>query len=122
VAVGLAAPRRRAEIGLKTLDPPGIDRACHSATRMRARSISVAVASIAFLLTCALSMHAQTAVTVNVDALLNRHPINPNIYGVAHASAADLTDLNTPLNRNGGNNTSRYNWQLNADNRGNDWF
>ena len=67
-------------------------------------------------------MHAQTAVTVNVDALLNRHPINPNIYGVAHASAADLTDLNTPLNRNGGNNTSRYNWQLNADNRGNDWF
>jgi hypothetical protein len=26
------------------------------------------------------------------------------------------------LNRNGGNNTSRYNWQVNADNRGNDWY
>ena len=26
-----------------------------------------------------------------------------------------LSDLNTPLNRNGGNNTTRYNWQLNAD-------
>jgi hypothetical protein len=33
-----------------------------------------------------------------------------------------LNDLNTPLNRNGGNNTTRYNWQLNADNRGNDWY
>ncbi len=33
-----------------------------------------------------------------------------------------MNDLNSPLNRNGGNNTTRYNWQLNADNRGNDWY
>jgi hypothetical protein len=26
------------------------------------------------------------------------------------------------LNRNGGNNTTRYNWQSNADNRANDWY
>ena len=62
------------------------------------------------------------AVTVNVDANANRHAINPNIYGVAHATTAQLNDLNSPLNRNGGNNTTRYNWQLNADNRGNDWY
>ncbi len=62
------------------------------------------------------------AVTVTVDATGNRHPINPNIYGVAYASTADLNDLNVPLNRYGGNNTTRYNWQLNADNRGNDWY
>ena len=37
-------------------------------------------------------------------------------------STAQLNDLNSPLNRNGGNNTTRYNWQLNADNRGNDWY
>ena len=60
--------------------------------------------------------------TVTIDASLNRRPINPNIYGVAHATAAQLNDLNSPLNRNGGNNTTRYNWQLNADNRGNDWY
>jgi hypothetical protein len=89
---------------------------------MRARSISGVAASLVVLLTGALSMSAQSAVTVNVDALLNRHAINPNIYGVAHASTADLNDLNSPLNRNGGNNTTRYNWQLNADNRGSDWF
>jgi len=61
-------------------------------------------------------------VTVTVDPVANRHPIDPNIYGVAHATTAQLADLNTPLNRNGGNNTTRYNWQVNADNRGNDWY
>ena len=60
--------------------------------------------------------------TVTIDASLNRRPINPNIYGVAYGTAAQLTDLNAPLNRYGGNNTSRYNWQLNADNRGQDWY
>ena len=61
-------------------------------------------------------------VTITVDATANRHPIDPNVYGVAYATTAQLADLNTPLNRNGGNNTTRYNWQLNADNRGNDWY
>src|SRR6266850_3643476 len=62
------------------------------------------------------------SVTINIDAAANRHNINPNIYGVAFATQAQLTDLNCPLNRSGGNATSQYNWQLNADNRGNDWF
>ena len=70
-----------------------------------------------------MSAHGQNpAVTMTVDANANRHPINPNIYGVADATGVDVTDLNAPLNRNGGNNTTRYNWQLNADNRGNDWY
>src|SRR5712691_2241237 len=68
------------------------------------------------------STGAQSAITIAVDAAANRRPINPNIYGVAHATTAQLNDLNSPLNRNGGNNTTRYNWQLNADNRGNDWY
>jgi hypothetical protein len=61
-------------------------------------------------------------VTIQVDANLNRHPINPLIYGTAYASTAQLLDLNAPLNRYGGNNTTRYNWQMNADNRANDWY
>jgi hypothetical protein len=73
---------------------------------------------IVIFLLCAASVNAQNApVTINVDANLNRRPINPNIYGVAHATTAQLNALNSPLNRNGGNNTTRYNWQLNADNR-----
>src|SRR5574342_306246 len=65
---------------------------------------------------------AQSGITIAVDAASNRHPINPNVYGVAHATSAQLTDLGSPLNRNGGNNTTRYNWQQNADNRGSDWY
>ena len=76
-----------------------------------------------FVLLSPILANAQNpTVTVNVDLNANRHPINPNIYGVAHATTAQLNDLNSPLNRNGGNNTTRYNWQLNADNRGNDWY
>jgi hypothetical protein len=62
------------------------------------------------------------AVTVQIDPSANRHAINPNIYGVAYGSATTLPQLNVPVNRLGGNNTSRYNWQVNADNRGADWY
>jgi hypothetical protein len=62
------------------------------------------------------------AVTVAVDAAAARHPINPQVYGIAYGDEATLRDLNCPLNRLGGNNASRYNWQLNADNRGSDWY
>lgn len=62
------------------------------------------------------------AVTVDVDVTRNNHAINPNIYGLAFASTAQLNDLNAPLNRWGGNPTSRYNWRQNVDNRAADWF
>ena len=65
---------------------------------------------------------ATAQVTITVDATVNRRPIDPNVYGVAHASTAELADLNVPLNRYGGNNTTRTNWQQNADNRGADWY
>lgn len=63
-----------------------------------------------------------STISITVDAAANRRPINPKIYGVAYASEAQLRDLSVPLHRYGGNNTTRYNWQLNADNRGNDWY
>lgn len=59
---------------------------------------------------------------ITVDTELNRKPINPWIYGVAFASTAQLRELNAPLNRWGGNSTTRYNWWLNADNKANDWY
>ncbi|MBC8095673.1 MAG: cellulase [Akkermansiaceae bacterium] len=63
-----------------------------------------------------------SSVSIVVDALQNRHPINPLIYGVAFASSNELVSLNTPLNRSGGNSETRYNWQLNAHNRAADWY
>ncbi|MES2297498.1 MAG: glycoside hydrolase family 44 protein [Pseudomonadota bacterium] len=77
---------------------------------------------LSFALAAIPLVYAQTPVAVSVDVAAKRHPINPGIYGVNLADTAPLLDLNAPLNRYGGNNTSRYNWQLNADNRGADWY
>jgi hypothetical protein len=63
-----------------------------------------------------------SAVAITVDAQANRHPISPLIYGTAFASSSELSDLNAPVNRSGGNAETRYNWQLNAHNRGGDWY
>lgn len=61
-------------------------------------------------------------ITLKVDAGAGRHPISPLVYGVAYGDAKSLADLNAPLNRQGGNNTTRYNWRLNADNKASDYF
>jgi len=68
------------------------------------------------------SPNTNAPLTITVNAALNQRPINPQIYGVAFASASQLNELNAPLNRWGGNSTTRYNWQLNADNKANDWY
>ncbi len=62
------------------------------------------------------------ATTVNVDASANQHAINPDIYGIAYGSANDMTTLNAPLNRWGGDATSRYNWQIDAHSAAADWY
>jgi hypothetical protein len=68
-------------------------------------------------------MFAQNSATsVSVDANANRHPISPNIYGLAYADAQDMAFYNASLNRWGGNGTSRYNWQIDAHSAGADWY
>ncbi len=61
------------------------------------------------------------AVSVTVDAALDRHSIPPGIYGMNFAAAAH-TRLQVPVNRNGGDTESRYNWKENAHAIGNDYF
>src|ERR1043166_859078 len=65
---------------------------------------------------------SNSATQIVIDVSRDRHAISPLIYGVAFASATQLADLNAPLNRSGGNATTRYNWQLNASNRASDWY
>jgi len=77
---------------------------------------------LATLLLCLAAQAQNPTANLTVDVNANRHAINPNVYGLAYASTAQLQDLNVPLNRYGGNNTSRYNWQINGDNRGQDWY
>jgi glycosyl hydrolase family 44 len=76
-----------------------------------------------WILALAFPVQAQNPpVTVAIDASADRTAISPLIYGVAYGTPATLSDLNVPVNRLGGNNTSRYSWQANADNRGSDWY
>ncbi len=70
------------------------------------------------------------AVAVSVDATANVHAISPLIYGVSSGTTAQLAvhvagypaGINAPLNRYGGDNATRYNWRLNADNKANDYY
>ncbi|MBV9993452.1 MAG: cellulase [Alphaproteobacteria bacterium] len=68
------------------------------------------------------SAFAATTATVTIDATANRHAIDPRIYGVNFATPQELALLNAPLNRNGGNATTSYNWLQNATNLGRDWY
>lgn len=63
-----------------------------------------------------------SGLTLMINASMNQHPIDPNIYGLNFADEALAADLNLPVNRWGGNATTRYNWQLDATNRASDWF
>lgn len=77
---------------------------------------------LASFLVCLTAQAQNPPANLTLDANAGRHAIHPDVYGLAYASTAQLQDLNVPLNRYGGNNTTRYNWQINADNRGQDWY
>lgn len=61
-------------------------------------------------------------IDVAIDTTLDRRAIDPRIYGVNFADADDLARVPYPINRWGGNTTSRYNWQYDVDNRGADYY
>src|SRR5262249_23274792 len=81
-----------------------------------------ALLSILAAVTAALIFAQNPATTVNVDAAANHRPIDPNIYGIAYGDAHDMKMLNAPLNRWGGNSTTRYNWQIDAHSAAADWY
>ena len=94
------------------------DQEQQSSLCLAARASALIVVAAAIVLAAA----TNPSVTLTIDAAANRHPISPLIYGVAFATQAQLAELNAPLNRQGGNATSRYNWQANAYNRAADWY
>lgn len=61
---------------------------------------------------------------LTVDTNNKTHAISSDIYGVNAYSldTATITTANLPLTRWGGNNTSRYNFQLGVSNSGSDYF
>jgi Glycoside hydrolase family 44 len=67
---------------------------------------------------------ATTGVTLTVDAAHGRHRISPLVYGVDFASQVSGLGqaFRVPVDRWGGNSTSRYNYTNNTYNTGSDYY
>ncbi len=65
---------------------------------------------------------AATVVTVTVDFAADHQPISPYIYGLNFADPALADELDLPVNRWGGNATSRYNYLTDIANHAMDWY
>ncbi|WP_020473988.1 glycoside hydrolase family 44 protein [Zavarzinella formosa] len=57
---------------------------------------------------------------VNIDG--KGHMIPDGIYGVCDLPGEKVSRYGIPITRWGGNRTSRFNWKINADSAGKDWF
>jgi hypothetical protein len=67
------------------------------------------------------------ALSLSIDAIKARKPISPLIYGIngynlPNGDVALMKGLGVTVRRWGGNDVSRYNWQLDASNAGADWY
>jgi hypothetical protein len=79
------------------------------------------------LLICAavLSDHAiAQAPTLTVNASASRHPISPDIYGIANygLDPTFAKEIQVGNIRWGGDGTTRYNWLVDSSNSGFDWY
>lgn len=65
-----------------------------------------------------------TKINLSVDATAGRHAISPLIYGVNYAAQTSGLDkqFTVPVDRWGGNSTSRYNYTNDTYNTGQDWY
>lgn len=85
----------------------------HSAIAILLAALSLAAPAVG---------QAPASRTISIDAAAARHPISPLIYGVCWATSDQLTALNSPLNRSGGNATTCYNWRQNVSGHAADWY
>jgi hypothetical protein len=90
------------------------------ALRIAPALVIVAVAALVMQPAMAAPEASGPALSVNVAA--NRRPISPLIYGLNFADEALARELDLPVNRWGGNATTRYNWQNDTYNTASDWF
>jgi hypothetical protein len=59
---------------------------------------------------------------IEIDGAALGGAIHPEIYGMAFAPQSLITSLKLPLDRWGGNGTTRYNWLLDVHNSANDYY
>jgi Glycoside hydrolase family 44 len=63
-------------------------------------------------------------VSLMVDAAGDRHPIDPNVYGIQQGGLDPefAKEIKLPNTRWGGDDTTRYNWQVDSSNDGADFY
>jgi hypothetical protein len=121
--VAAERPGRRDELEARKLNQTNFNLITRASRSMPVRPRLPKHAVLACLAAATSPAIAQNpAATVEVDANANRKPISPLIYGANWADQSALDELNLTLNRRGGNATTTYNWQINATNRGGDWY
>jgi uncharacterized protein (TIGR03437 family) len=68
-------------------------------------------------------LRAGSVPALAVDVNAARHPISPYIYGINWYRDTGLGSvMHIPVRRWGGDNTTNYNWQLDASNSAADWY
>lgn len=79
--------------------------------------------TLALIVGYAVSCHADDiGPALKVDVNAERHAISPYIYGMAYPDPALAKEISLPINRWGGDATTRYNWKFDSTNAGDDWF
>ncbi len=72
----------------------------------------------------AVARAAATGPALSVDAAADRHPISDDIYGL-NSYGVDpnfAKEIRVPVQRWGGDGTTRYNWLVDSSNAGGDWY
>nr|MDQ2730037.1 glycoside hydrolase family 44 protein [Armatimonadota bacterium] len=90
---------------------------------MRTKSCAIAIAVLVFAIGGSAAAWAQdTAPKLTVDVTADRHPISPDIYGMAYPDPVLAAEIHLPMNRWGGDATTRYNWLIDRTNSGDDCY
>ncbi|GHH82407.1 hypothetical protein GCM10018793_42170 [Streptomyces sulfonofaciens] len=84
--------------------------------------LAAAVVTAATLVAGSPLAHAAAGPALTVDARAGGHPISPDIYGMNFADAGLAEELGLPVDRWGGNATTRYNYLTSTSNRAGDWY
>lgn len=82
----------------------------------------LAIAALALVAVPGRDASAANGPALSINAAANQHAISPLIYGMNFADAGLAQDLRLPVERWGGNSTTRYNWQIDVHNTGSDYY
>jgi hypothetical protein len=88
----------------------------------RSRTVRTLLITITGFVMVPAAAQAADGTALTVDPAAGRHAISRDIYGMNFADAALAAELRLPVDRWGGNATTRYNYLNDTSNRAGDWY